>query len=52
MTAREDAARAEVVGEMIAEGIVQRDNEVLTYTVGPHVFMVEVKVLDVTGADQ
>lgn len=50
MTAREIAARSQIVGEMIAEGIVERDNEVLTYSVGEHEFMVEVKVFDVTEA--
>jgi hypothetical protein len=47
----EEAVQRGLVAQMIAAGFVKQDEEVVVCTSGSHVFMVEVKVLDVTGAE-
>lgn len=48
MSAAEEMARAQLIGELVAEGMIERQAEVLTRTVGIREFMVEIKVLEVT----
>lgn len=50
MTAAEDVAQAVVIGEMIAEDIVASRDGTLTAIVSGREYMVEVRVLEVTGA--
>lgn len=55
MTTQEDLVRTQLVAEMVAEGILERDGEVLMIPAersATHAFMVEVKVLDVTNAKE
>lgn len=48
IAAREQLARAQVISEMVAEGVVTREDDTLISTIGNRRFMVEVKTFDVT----
>lgn len=50
MSAIEDAVKREIEQEMVAEGIVDHEGEVFTTHGYGRKFMVELRVLEVTGA--
>jgi hypothetical protein len=50
MTAQEQAAKAALVSELIAEGMIERQAETLVREHNGREFMIELRVIDVTDA--